>query len=226
MIDTTPGITAGVRQNGASWRICACRAAPPPAQHPQFRQYFLRFTPPSEPIIPHERKPQARESAGGSDSGEGTHMKRMIAAAVAVVGLAAMASAQTPYGPIQGVAAPGCAGCAAPAAQGPVFGGFGGAAAASRPAMFAGFGLGGRGCRECDPKFGLAPFFKKLMFWKKDNSCGSCGRLLGGCGGGNCAGQPGGGAAFNGSGVKRRVKNSATGNRPMMNQPWARTASI
>ena len=124
-------------------------------------------------------------------------MKRMIAAAVAVVGLAAMASAQTPYGPIQGVAAPGCAGCAAPAAQGPVFGGFGGAAAASRPAMFAGFGLGGRGCRECDPKFGLAPFFKKLMFWKKDNSCGSCGRLLGGCGGGNCAGQPGGGAAFN-----------------------------
>lgn len=106
-------------------------------------------------------------------------MKRMIVAAVAVLGLAAMASAQTPHGPIQGVTAGGCAGCAAPAAN------WGPLAAPARG-----------GCRECDPKFGVAPFFRKLMFWKKDTACGTCGRLLGGCGGKNCAGA-GGGAAFN-----------------------------
>lgn len=103
-------------------------------------------------------------------------MKRMIAAAVAVLGLAAMASAQTPHGPIKGVAAPGCAGCAAPAA--PI-----------------GWGAPAGGCRDCDPKFGVNPFFKKLMFWKNDNACGTCGRLLGGCGGKNCAGM--GAGAFN-----------------------------
>jgi hypothetical protein len=115
-------------------------------------------------------------------------MTRMIAAAVAVLGLAAMASAQTPHGPIQGVAAPGCAGCAA------------GAAPAANWGPMAGPAMGGGGCRECDPKFGVAPFFRKLMFWKKDNACGSCGRFLGGlgggCKGGNCAGA-GAGAAFN-----------------------------
>lgn len=102
-------------------------------------------------------------------------MKRMIAAAVAVLGLAAMASAQTPHGPLQGVAAPGCGtpGCGAA----PV-----------------GWGAPAGGCRDCDPKFGVNPFFKKLMFWKKDTSCGTCGRLLGGCKGGNCAGMPAGGA--------------------------------
>lgn len=123
-------------------------------------------------------------------------MKRMIAAVVAVVGLAAVASAQSPYGPIQGMAAGGCNSCAAgaPAAPcGPTVDGCGAAAACRAP--FAGLGLGGRGCRECDPKFGLAPVFKKLMFWKKDNACGGCGRLLGGCRGGNCAGQPAGGGA-------------------------------
>ncbi len=160
----------------------SCGIATPPA-FPDLPA-ILTLSHPPEPIIPHERKPQATEPAGGTDSGEGMHMKRMIAAAVAVIGLATMASAQTPYGPIQGVAAGGCAGCAtaAPAAAnwGPRAG----------PAM--------GGCRECDPKFGLAPFFKKLMFWKKDNACGSCGRLLagfGGCKGGNCGG--GAGAAFN-----------------------------
>lgn len=120
-------------------------------------------------------------------------MKRMIAAAVAVVGLAMTASAQ---GPIQGLAAPGCAGCAAAPAYGPTVGGCGGAAACERPRLFAGFGLGGRGCRDCDPKFGLNPLFRKLMFWKKDNACGSCGRMLGGCGAGGCGGGYGG-AGFN-----------------------------
>jgi len=109
-------------------------------------------------------------------------MKRMIAAAVAVLGLAAMASAQTMNGPIQGVAAPGCASCgmaqAAPMGRMPVFPHLGG------------------GCKDCDPKFGLNPFFQKLMFWKKDNMCGSCGRILGGCGGKNCAGV-GGTGQFN-----------------------------
>jgi hypothetical protein len=101
-------------------------------------------------------------------------MKRMIAAAVAVLGLAAMASAQTPHGPIQGIATGGC--------------GAGGCGAAHAPAGFGMAGVGG-GCRDCDPKFGVNPFFKKLMFWKKDNACGSCGRLLGGlCKGKNCAG--------------------------------------
>lgn len=106
-------------------------------------------------------------------------MNRMIAAAVAVLGLAVVASAQTAHGPIQGVAAPGCAGCgAAP------MGGF--------PQMG-----GGRGCKDCDPKFGLNPFFQKLMFWKKDTACGTCGRLLGGCGGKNCAGTGAGAGQFN-----------------------------
>jgi hypothetical protein len=118
------------------------------------------------------------------------HMKRMIAAAVAVLGLAMTASAQ---GPIQGMAAPGCAGCAAAPAYGPTIGGCGAAAACERPRLFAGFGLGGRGCRACDPRFGLNPFFHKLMFWKRDNACGSCGRLLGGCGFGGCGGGYAGG---------------------------------
>jgi hypothetical protein len=108
-------------------------------------------------------------------------MNRMIAAAVAVLGLAGAAFAQTPAGPIQGVAAPGCAGCGAG-------GGFGSS----------GIGWGG-GCKDCDPKFGVNPLFKKLMFWKKDTACGTCGRLLGrgGCLGNNCAGVGVGGAAFN-----------------------------
>lgn len=109
-------------------------------------------------------------------------MKRMIAAAVAVVGLAAVASAQTPHGPLQGVSAPGCAGCTAGT----------GHVGHGMPVGFAAVG----GCRDCDPKFGLNPFFKKLMFWKKDTACGTCGRLLGGCKGNNCAGM-GAGAGFN-----------------------------
>lgn len=109
-------------------------------------------------------------------------MKRMIAAAVAVLGLAAMASAQTSHGPIQGMAAPGCASCGAGHA------GLG-------LGMPAGFGHGGGGCKDCDPRYGLNPFFQKLMFWKKDTACGTCGRLLGGCGGKNCAGV--GAGAFN-----------------------------
>lgn len=111
-------------------------------------------------------------------------MKRLIATAVAVLGLAAVASAQTPHGPIQGIAAPGCAGCSA-----------GGHVHGLMPAAFA--DAGGKGCKECDPKFGLNPFFKKLMFWKKDTACGTCGRLFGGgCFGKNCAGQ-GTGGQFN-----------------------------
>lgn len=111
-------------------------------------------------------------------------MNRMIAAAAVVLGLAGGAAfAQSPYGPIQGVAAPGCAGCEA----GQAFGG-------------SPMGWGGGGCKDCDPRFGVNPFFKKLMFWKKDTQCGTCGRLLGGCGGKNCAGMPvggHGGPAFN-----------------------------
>ena len=114
-------------------------------------------------------------------------MKRLIAAAVAVLGLAAVASANDPRGPIQGVAAPGCAGCSAGG-----HGGFGG-----MPVAFPDHG--GKGCRDCDPKFGMNPFFKKLAFWKKDTACGTCGRLLGGggCFGKNCAGTGAGGAGFN-----------------------------
>lgn len=104
-------------------------------------------------------------------------MTRMIAAAVAVLGLAGAAFAQTSHGPIQGVAAPGCANCgAAPGG--------------------AGIGWGG-GCKDCDPKFGVNPLFRKLLFWQKGdcNSCKTCGR---GLFGNNCAGKPAaGGAGFN-----------------------------
>ncbi|MCU0704732.1 MAG: hypothetical protein MUF18_12210 [Fimbriiglobus sp.] len=109
-------------------------------------------------------------------------MKRLLAAVVAVFGLAAAAAAQTPHGPIHGVAAPGCAGCTE------------GHAACAAPAAFP---APAGGCRDCDPKFGLNPFFRKLMFWKKDTQCGSCGRLFGGCKGRNCAGMPVGGGQFN-----------------------------
>ena len=107
-------------------------------------------------------------------------MNRMIAAAVAVLGLTCGAFAA---GPVKGVVAPGCADCGAT-------GGAGYAPAA---------GWGGGGCKDCDPKFGLNPFFKKLLFWKKDTGCGTCGRgLFGNCAGtGVGAGVGGHGAAFN-----------------------------
>lgn len=109
-------------------------------------------------------------------------MNRMIAAAVALMGLAGAAFAQAPGGPVQGVVAAGCTNCGAAS----VGGGYGPVAA--------GWG-GGGGCKDCDPRYGVNPFFKKLMFWKKDTACGTCGRLLGGCGckGGNGAS----GAGFN-----------------------------
>ena len=121
-------------------------------------------------------------------------MKRMIAAAVAVIALAGVASAQ---GPIRGVVAPGCSSCGAAAPAGPV--GFGGYAAAP---MGGGCGeggcgnVGGGGCRECDPRFGVNPFFKRLLFWRRASNCNSCGRVLGGGRGNNCAGQPTGAAGL------------------------------
>src|SRR5690349_12127135 len=107
----------------------------------------------------------------------GAHMNRMIAAAVAVLGLAGAAFAQTGHGPVQGVVAPGCANCGA--------GGFGSSAV----------GWGG-GCKDCDPKFGVNPLFRKLLFWQKGegNTCKTCGR---GLFGNNCAGAGVGGGAVN-----------------------------
>ena len=111
-------------------------------------------------------------------------MKRMVLAAVAAFGLIALAQAN---GPIQGQVAGGCSNCQT--------------AAGPRVAMP---GMGG--CPECAAKserakkFGLNPLFTRLMFWKKDNDCGTCGvkgklrGLFGNCGGcGKCADCAGGG---------------------------------
>jgi hypothetical protein len=53
------------------------------------------------------------------------------------------------------------------------------------------------GCNSCgqsgagDKGYGVNPLIKRLMFWKADTPCGSCG-LKAGCFGKNCAGQSGG----------------------------------
>ena len=116
-------------------------------------------------------------------------MTRYVLAAVAAGCVAAAASAQ----PITGVPGPGCTNCGGAGAA-PIYPQAAGAEAGYGYAMPAA-GTGGR-CKDCDPRFGLAPFFRKLAFWKKDGgTCRTCGRGLGGrgCAGGNCAGQPFGG---------------------------------
>ena len=115
-------------------------------------------------------------------------MKRIIFAALIAVGCtAALASAQAPiqqmnYGPLVGKTVSGSGGCV----------GCGTGVAAHGPVA---------GCPSCgDKRFGLHPMFTRLMFWKRNTPCGSCGGIAGklGCKGGNCAGVPtGGGAAFN-----------------------------
>jgi len=99
-------------------------------------------------------------------------MTRLFVAALAAVCLSGLVQAQ---GPIQGEVAPGgCGGCAQAAAMGGRYAG--------------------------DARYGLNPFFKRLMFWKRDASCGNCGvgvrGFMGNCLGGNCAGQPGGGYGY------------------------------
>lgn len=98
-------------------------------------------------------------------------MKRMILAAVAAFGLMSVAAADH-GGPVQGqVVGGGCAGCAA------------GAAPTTR--SWAAPAAKECGCSECEKerKLGLNPLFKRLMFWKKDNECGTCGikNRLAGC---------------------------------------------
>ncbi len=52
------------------------------------------------------------------------------------------------------------------------------------------------GCQGCgqsgagDKGYGVNPLIKRLMFWKAETPCGSCG-LKAGCFGKNCAGNPG-----------------------------------
>jgi hypothetical protein len=120
-------------------------------------------------------------------------MSKYLLAVVAAGCVAAAASAQ----PITGVAGPGCTNCGSGGAAPPApvypqaYAPDAGYAMPSMPAMAAGK------CRECDPRFGLAPFLRKLAFWKK-GGCGTCGGGLKGCAGGNCAGQPvGGHGGFN-----------------------------
>ena len=107
-------------------------------------------------------------------------MTRYFAAAVAAVCVAGFAAAQAPVGPIQGVPGPGCENC-----------GSGGPTAAQLESIPAAMR-----CQECNPRFGVAPIFKKLLFWQKGGctSCRGCGGTgIKGCAGGNCAGQPLGG---------------------------------
>jgi hypothetical protein len=95
-------------------------------------------------------------------------MYRFAIAAIVSCLVASVSMAQ--QGPIQGVAESGCHGC--------------GQAATG-------------GCNKCDSRYGMNPLIKRLMFWKSDTPCGSCG-LKAGCFGKNCAGQAGpNGADFN-----------------------------
>lgn len=103
-------------------------------------------------------------------------MKRLMLAAAATFALLNMASAN---GPIHGqVADGGCVGCGVSGQAG------------AYPAV------PGMSCPECsarherEKRFGLNPFLSRLMFWKKDTECGTCGirAKLRGCFG-NCAGQ-------------------------------------
>jgi hypothetical protein len=110
-------------------------------------------------------------------------MTKFVIAAIVSCLLSSLAMAQTPHiqqqldaqlaaqrGPIQGQAMAGCGSCAETA---------------------------GGGCKGgCDSRFGLNPLIKRLMFWKQDTPCGSCG-LKAGCFGKNCAGQGGYGQDFN-----------------------------
>jgi hypothetical protein len=122
-------------------------------------------------------------------------MKRMLMAAVAALGFVGISLAQS--GPIQGQVSAGCSGCSASAPQ---------AAMAEMPQMAGMPGMmempgmgemaGGGACGECErnKRFGLNPFFARLMFWKKGTQCGTCGvrGRLRGCFG-NCGGANGGG---------------------------------
>ena len=128
-------------------------------------------------------------------------MNRILLVAVAGCGLlAGTASAQHQH-PL----APAPMGMTAGPVQGQVSGDCGGGAGcgeavASAPAT--------AGYARHDSRYGWNPLFRKLAFWKRDNSCGTCGggrlfsRLRGLCSGGGCGGGAGGfggqgGPAFN-----------------------------
>lgn len=95
------------------------------------------------------------------------------------------------YAPTPGTVTGGCSGC-------------GGAV----PTEFGGANVG---YARHDPRFGWHPLLRKLAFWKRDNTCGTCGGGLfsrlrgrigglgGGCGAGGCGGDGfgHGGPAFN-----------------------------
>lgn len=126
----------------------------------------------------------------------------ILAAGLALTGTA---SANHPYapppmgsGPVAGVvdgSAGGCSTCG------------GGVAGPVGDAGFAAPVGGGAGFAHHDARFGWNPLFRRLAFWKRDNSCGTCGdraglfgRLrglspfagAGGCNGGCGAGGMGG----------------------------------
>ena len=119
-------------------------------------------------------------------------MYRFAIAAIVSCLMSSLAMAQ--QGPLQGEVAPGgCQGCGKAAAGGGSKGG-------------------------CDSRYGFNPLFKKLMFWKAETPCGSCG-LKAGCFGKNCAGQPGGpsGADFN------PYPNGVPGTRVFPYNPYIRS---
>ena len=127
-------------------------------------------------------------------------MKRSVLAMAATLLLCGASLAQ--QGPVEGTSA-GCSNCEQNGAGGSAYG----------PELGGRRAFGGGGCN--DSRYGLNPFFRRLMFWKKDTQCGTVGLRGRGFGGGY---GPGAGeeAAFN------PYPNGVPGTLVFPNNPYIR----